>query len=937
MKNFKNVLAVVLFLMGATLFAQTNLTGKVVDDSSQPLPGADVIVKGTTQGTSSDFDGNFNLETTNNSGTITISFIGFNSRTLEFNGSKDFGTVQLQASSESLDEVVIVGVADIAKDRKTPVAVSTIKAAEIVERLGSQEFPEILKATPSVYATKQGGGFGDARINIRGFDQRNTAVMINGMPVNDMENGWVYWSNWAGLSDVTSAMQVQRGLGSSKLAISSVGGTINVLTRTSDSKEGGNVGFYYGNDNYQKYLASYSTGLMDSGFSSTILLGRTTGDGFKDGQQFEGYNYFLGFGYQKGKSSLQLTVTGAPQWHHQLDYAPSIETYLEYGEDGKPSNTYNSDWGYQNGEEWSWERNFYHKPIASLNWDLNISDRSKINSVLYASVGRGGGTGEIGRINGNRAYSSTFKNSDGIYRNDDIYDWNIGQSVPDFANPDYNQPTMRTLFNGHFYNTGNDGHPDGEGKYGSDNGLTRRASMNSHNWYGIIANFNTELNENLTFDFGVDGRSYTGIHYRRIESLLGADGYIDYDNMNNDNSALTPSGGVLVTEEYPADISAMLNVFGKVDDEQKIDYHNDGNVNWYGAFTQLEYSKDAITAFIQGGVSQQGFRRIDYFNYLDSDPEQTSDWQNIIGGNVKGGINWNATEHSKFFANAGYYSKQPLFDAVFPNYTNNDVNEGLINETVIGTEVGYGYRSENYRVDINLYRTSWADRFLRASADFDLTPLNEEDEDVRGVANLEGVTQIHQGVEIEASARFDKLRVNVMGGIGDFEYDSDVTAKYFDDNENEIILPGESEAEEKTLYLKGKKVGDVAHITARLGLTYNILDDLSIDVSQSYVDKLYARIDAPAFSDEDHPGSLELPSFSLMNAGLSYKLKFADSKYALKFRVNVNNVMNHLYISDSDTNDHAEEGDATWNGVNTSNRVYFGYGRTWNASLRFAF
>jgi len=132
--------------------------------------------------------------------------------------------VQDSASkSKDIEEVVLTGVADIAKDRKTPVAVSTIKEAQIVERLGNQEFPEILNTTPSIYATKGGGGFGDGRVNVRGFDMNNTAVMINGVPVNDMESGAVYWSNWAGLSDVTSAMQIQRGLGSSKLAIASIG------------------------------------------------------------------------------------------------------------------------------------------------------------------------------------------------------------------------------------------------------------------------------------------------------------------------------------------------------------------------------------------------------------------------------------------------------------------------------------------------------------------------------------------------------------------------------------------------------------------------------------------------------------------------------------------------------------------------------------------
>ena len=171
-----------------------------------------------------------------------------------------FAQEQEESTGKDIEEVVIVGgVTDIAKDRKTPVAVSTLKEAAMVEKLGNQEFPEILNSTPSVYTTKSGGGFGDSRINIRGFSQENIAVMVNGMPVNDMESTKVYWSNWAGLSDVTSAMQVQRGLGASKLAIASVGGTINIITRAADKKKGGTVSIGIGNDGYKKALFAYNT------------------------------------------------------------------------------------------------------------------------------------------------------------------------------------------------------------------------------------------------------------------------------------------------------------------------------------------------------------------------------------------------------------------------------------------------------------------------------------------------------------------------------------------------------------------------------------------------------------------------------------------------------------------------------------------------------
>lgn len=181
------------------------------------------------------------------------------------------------SKDNEIEQVVLTGVADIAKDRKTPVAVSTIKEAQIIEKMGNQEFPEILNSTPSVYATKGGGGFGDGKTVIRGFTQENIAVMVNGMPVNDMETGAVYWSNWSGLSDVTSAMQVQRGLGSSKLAIASVGGTINILTRAADKKQGGVVSIGVGNDDFNKSLFAYNSGKSQTGWATSFLMSRTAG------------------------------------------------------------------------------------------------------------------------------------------------------------------------------------------------------------------------------------------------------------------------------------------------------------------------------------------------------------------------------------------------------------------------------------------------------------------------------------------------------------------------------------------------------------------------------------------------------------------------------------------------------------------------------------
>ena len=359
MNTFQKFLTVAFFLMTAVIYSQTTVTGTVVD-ANGPVPGANVLEKGTSNGVSSDFDGNFSIEVQEGSGVLEISFVGMVTTKFAFTATSgqniDAGTITLSSDDNVLEEVVLTGTIDIAQDRKTPVAVSTIRAIDIQRNLGTQGLPEILNLTPSVYATKQGGGFGDERINIRGFDQANTAVMINGQPVNDMENGWVYWSNWAGLADVTTAMQVQRGLGASKLAISTVGGTINVVTQTSKAREGGTIATTFGHDNSSKVLGSYNTGLLKSGFSASVLISHSQGDGYVDGTKYEGNNYFIGLGYKvNDKHDLQFIFTGAPQWHHQKSFAPSISDHQLYQKNGpdpdatKPNRKYNGDWGMLDG------------------------------------------------------------------------------------------------------------------------------------------------------------------------------------------------------------------------------------------------------------------------------------------------------------------------------------------------------------------------------------------------------------------------------------------------------------------------------------------------------------------------------------------------------------------------------------------------------------
>lgn len=645
MKNFKNLLFVAVLFMSASVLGQSKITGEVVDETNQPLPGASVVVKGTTNGTSTDFDGKFTLQAGANSGTIVISFIGFQSKEVSFSSSKtNIGVIQL-AEDASLDEIIVTATS-FAIDRKTPVAVSTLKAADIERKLGSQEFPEILKSTPGVYATKSGGGFGDGRINVRGFNSENVAVMINGVPVNDMENGRVYWSNWAGLSDVTSAMQVQRGLGASKVAVPSIGGTINILSKTSDIEKGGNIVASTGNDGYQKYGFTLSTGLMDSGLAATVSFAKIEGEGYIDGTQFKGFNYFVNLSKEINENhKLSFTSFGAPQRHGQRQNMSTIDTYRN----AESGNRFNPDWGYKNGQVTHIEDNFYHKSQTSLNHYWTMSDESSLSTAVYASFGTGGGGGTAGT-------------------NRDLFGVRIGGS---------DQPV--DLDNIVEINRAN-------GALGSEAIL--RASRNDHEWFGVLSTFKTKVTDKLDLIAGLDWRTYTGKHFREVTDLLGGQFYYDDNNVNNPNAALSVGDKMGYNNDGKV---GWLGFFGQ------LEYGTD-NFNAFVSTSVQKTSYQRIEYFLYD-LSTEAGRDL-----------ATSDKINLNGYSIKGGANYKLDDVQNVFANIGYFERPAIFTAVFNGYNNTKINADAENEKIFSMELGYGLRGEKFAANVNLYRTQWNDR-----------------------------------------------------------------------------------------------------------------------------------------------------------------------------------------------------------------------------------
>ena len=932
---------VAFLLVTITAFAQGSISGILVDaDTGERIIGANVVIEETNKGVISDLDGTFRItDVVPGTYSVQITYTGYNPMEIQADvadgRNTDLGTIEIGAGV-GLEAVNVI--ASVAVDRRTPIAVTTLSGAEISNVVGNQEFPEVLRNTPSVYVTKEGGGFGDARINVRGFDQSNTAVLINGIPVNDMENGRVFWSNWAGLSDVTSFLQVQRGLGATKLAVPTVGGSINIITDAAKMKEGGAVRVSYGNDGYQKYGMVLNSGLKENGWAYSFQATHTRGDGYVDGTKFRAFSYFGSITNQiNDKHSVSMTALGAPQWHHQRSVGRfdgvTLRTYVDPDQTGEERTDlgirYNHLWGMYQGEEFTWRRNFYHKPKAFVNHYWSLSPQTSLKTSAYVSFGRGGGTGPRGRINGSFDTSDKFKrpiseyDEAGAVRFDDIAAWNSGKSVPDFGDDKQTWFALNT-----------DSIDNRFGQFANANvatsrdGLIRRASINSHNWYGVLSQLTHDFGNGLTLNSGIDFRFYRGIHYRRMDNLLGADAYFTNRDINN--------AGTFITQERPADLITNVNP----GDNQKLNYYNDGLVQWAGLFTQLEYSQDAYTAFISLSGSNQAFKRLDYFNYQlgteSNDEEGTvgfeSEWQNLQGGTIKGGMNINLDERNNVFVNGGYFSRQPFFDNVFANFSN-QLNEDVQNESIYSVELGYGFRGNDISANLNLYSITWTDRQFQRGGQFDVGGVVIDN----GLANFNNVGQRHNGVELELDYRPNsRLNIDAMLSLGDWNYTEDFNATIID------LDTGQPTGAESTLFADGVQIGDAAQTTASIGANYEVATGLRVRASWFYADRLFGsfQIDdsqffTPPANDEERKGRVaQLPSYSLVDAGLTYNFEVGGSNWTAL--VNVNNVLNNQYIAELDTNIQDDPATTDRNEF-FDNRGFYGFGVTWNTGLRIRF
>ena len=132
MNKLKSLLLVLLMGVSTVSWAQTTVTGTVLDEQNVPLPGANVVVKNTTNGVVTDFDGNFSISVNNTNAVLVISYIGYVGKEVKLDGSSSY-TITLEEDATGLEEVVVIGYGSVKRTDLTG-AVASLDAQAITEQ-----------------------------------------------------------------------------------------------------------------------------------------------------------------------------------------------------------------------------------------------------------------------------------------------------------------------------------------------------------------------------------------------------------------------------------------------------------------------------------------------------------------------------------------------------------------------------------------------------------------------------------------------------------------------------------------------------------------------------------------------------------------------------------------------------------------------------------
>lgn len=377
LKLKKVTLAVAFFIIAFSINANAQelftLSGKVSDGNS-PLADASVIIKGTSEGTTTDFDGKFSFILKKGTYVLVISAISQPKEVKVILKENTFIAVDMSDSFVNLEEILVSAVRVKAT---SPVTHSNITKKDLEKRNLGQDIPILLNYLPSVVTTSDAGaGVGYTGIRVRGSDATRVNITINGIPYNDAESQGTYWVNMPDFTSSTESMQLQRGVGTSTNGSGAFGASLNLLTDAISENAFGEISSSFGSYNTKKHTVKFSTGKINDHIEFAGRFSKIDSDGYIDRAWSDLKSYFLQATYVDDNTLIKALTFGGHEKTYQAWYGVTKDEMETLGR------TYNP-YSYEN------EIDNYQQDHYQLHWNEKLSENWSTNVGLNYTKGSG--------------------------------------------------------------------------------------------------------------------------------------------------------------------------------------------------------------------------------------------------------------------------------------------------------------------------------------------------------------------------------------------------------------------------------------------------------------------------------------------------------------------------------------------------------------------
>lgn len=819
----------VLLLIPFTAVAQVqegNLSGKVVTRVGRmPIRGAKVTLQTVPpMETVSDAEGNYYFE-----------LVPYGVHNIVFE-APDFMLTQISVRVDKpVNEVNIVTMSP-------DMVVMEVDDSNFVEfdmdiENDAMSTPGTLSASRDPFDNVSGYKFSSMRFRTRGYDSGLQDVYMNGIKLNDALTGYSPWSIWSGLNEATRNQESVSGLSTiSGFGVGGVNGVTNIDSRASMLRQGLRASVVTADAQYRlRLMLTYASGMLDNGWAYAFSVSTRQGrNDHIDGVYYNAWGYFAAVEKQfNPMHRLSLTFLGVPT-ERGAQMAATQETFNLVG-----NNLYNPNWGWQDGRMRNARVRNYHEPLAILNYNWDVNDRSKFNAAASFRFGSNGYSA-LDWYDARDPKPDYHRNLPSYYRlrgeNDKarelFEDWK--------RNSDLHQVDWEYMYN--VNRSSAERWPDGDGNM-LPSGRAKYIVSERHTDqldFNLKAQFTHEFRDYSKLNAGVNARVNRTEYYTSVKDLLGGDYWLNVDNF--------------VQRDYGWDWDRMLNDKSRTDnlivrkgDKYGYDYY--AHVRDFNVWGIYEKNFRQFGGYVAGEAGYSTFWREGLYDkgLFPGNSFGDSEKPDFFTYKAKIGLSYrpDGIHHVSF--NAIAMADAPHFQNAFASpRTRNTLVDGLKTTKTYGVDLNYNFRTPWLTFRLTGYYTELKDMTKVISFYDDTASLSEDSTGTGAFTNLamNGIDQRHYGLEfgfrVPVTTGFS---ISGAASVGNYTYTSDPYFTQTQDSSERLLY------ENMRIIWKGYKVESTPQIAANLSFNYRTESYWYFGLDFNYFDNMYLSMNPLARSE----------------------------------------------------------------------------------------